>query len=61
MVPILSDTLNIDAVVELVGSHGSPPPQHPSQVDIGGGGTGPAATSSAAHNEKNYIDRVTHI
>ena len=61
LVPILSDTLNIDAVGELVGSHGSPPPQHPSQVDIGGGGTGPAATSSAAHNEKNYIDRVTHI
>jgi hypothetical protein len=55
MVPILFDTLNIDAVGELVGSHGSPPPQQPSQVDIGGGGTGPAAASSAAHNEKNYL------
>jgi hypothetical protein len=55
MVPILSDTLTIDAVGELVGSHGSPPPQQPSQVGIGGGGTGLAAASSAAHNEKNYL------
>jgi len=45
--------LLIDADGELLGSHGSPPPQHPSQVDNGGGATGPAATSSAAHNE-NY-------
>ena len=46
--------LLIDADGELLGSHGSPAPQHPSQVDTGGGATGPAATSSASHNEKNH-------
>lgn len=46
--------LLIDADGELLGSHGSPPPQHPSQVDTGGGATGPAAASSASHNEKNH-------
>ena len=46
--------LLIDADGELLGSHGSPPPLHPSQVDNGGGTTGPAAASSAAHNDKNH-------
>ena len=51
-----SDALFIDAVGELLGSHGSPPtPQHPSQVDIGDGATGPAAASSAAHDEKTHL------
>jgi hypothetical protein len=45
--------LLIDADGELLGSHGSPPPQHLSQVDNGGGAAGPAA-ASAAHNEKNH-------
>ena len=51
-----SDALFIDAAGELLGSHGSPPtPQHPSQVDIGGGATGPAAASSAAHDEETHL------
>jgi hypothetical protein len=44
--------LLIDADGELLGSHGSPPPQHPSQVDNGGGAE--SAAGAAPRNEKNH-------
>ncbi|KAL3810472.1 hypothetical protein ACHAXA_010166 [Cyclostephanos tholiformis] len=43
--------LLIDSFGELIGSHGKPPPLHPSPVDNGGGVNGSAA-AAAVRNEK---------
>jgi hypothetical protein len=44
--------LLIDSVGELIGSHGKPPPQHPSSVD--NGGVAGSAAAAAVRNEKHH-------